>query len=394
MAGLTPSVTVVGAGVAGLCVATELAARGRAVRLVDRGGGPGPHGCSWWAGGMLAPFCEGERAEEPVVRLGRLAADWWERHAGGVTRAGTLVVALGRDRAELDRFARRTEGHEALGADRIGELEPDLEGRFGRALFFADEAHLDPRRALATLVDRLAGRGVAIEAGDVPGAPPPHPSPEGRARACRADPHGSAGPAFPSESEEGAVAAPSDVPSPPSGGRDGDGGTTPAPPTVVDCRGLAARDALRDLRGVKGEMVVLRCPEVRLGRPVRLLHPRAPLYIVPRGDGVYMLGATVIETAERGRVTARSMLELLSAAYALHPAYGEAEVLEIGVDARPAFPDNLPRIRGLGGTIYANGLYRHGFLLGPALAVQVADLLFDGKTPEFSDEHHAERGAA
>jgi glycine oxidase len=398
MAWVTPSVTVVGAGVAGLCVATELAARGRAVRLVDRGGGPGPHGCSWWAGGMLAPFCEGERAEEPVVRLGRSAADWWERHAGGVTRAGTLVVALGRDRAELDRFARRTEGHKTLGADRIGELEPDLEGRFGRALFFTDEAHLDPRRALATLVERLAGRGVVIEAGDGPGGVPPRhraaTRAEGGARARRADPGGSAGLAFPTENEQRAVAGPSDLPPPPSWGRDGEGGTMSAPPTVVDCRGLAAQDALRDLRGVKGEMVVLRCPEVRLGRPVRLLHPRAPLYIVPRGDGVYMLGATVIETAERGRVTARSMLELLSAAYALHPAFGEAEVLEIGVDARPAFPDNLPRIRRLGGTIHANGLFRHGFLLGPALAAQVADLLFDGKTPEFSDEHHAERGAA
>jgi glycine oxidase len=151
---------------------------------------------------------------------------------------------------------------------------------------------------------------------------------------------------------------------------------------------------LPDLRGVKGEMVVLRCPEVCLSRPVRLLHPRAPLYIVPRGDGVYMLGATVIETAERGRVTARSLLEMLSAAYALHPAFGEAEVLEIGVDARPAFPDNLPRIRRVGGTIHANGLFRHGFLLGPALATQVADLLFEGKTPEFLDEDHAERGAA
>jgi glycine oxidase len=315
---------------------------------------------------MLAPFCEGERAEEPVVRLGRAAADWWERRAGGVTRAGTLVVALGRDRAELDRFARRTSGHEPAGPERIAELEPDLAGRFGRALFFAQEAHLDPRRALATLAGRLAGQDIAIVRGEAPGgsAPPPH--------RLGAD----------------------DLLDPPRG----EGGATPVAAgqagQLVDCRGLAARDALPDLRGVKGEMVVLRCPEVRLARPVRLLHPRIPLYIVPRGDGVYMLGATVIETAERSRVTARSLLELLSAAYALHPAFGEAEVLEIGVDARPAFPDNLPRIRRVGRTIHANGLFRHGFLLGPALATQVADLLFEGKTPEFSDEDHAERGAA
>src|SRR5690606_36738949 len=121
-------VTVIGAGVAGLCVATEIAARGGEVRLLDRGGGPGPHGCSWWAGGMLAPFCEGETAEEPVVRLGAQAAEWWQRHGAEVTRAGTLVVAPGRDRSELDRFARRTSGHEKLGPDRLGELEPDLAG--------------------------------------------------------------------------------------------------------------------------------------------------------------------------------------------------------------------------------------------------------------------------
>ena len=116
-------------------------------------------------------------------------------------------------------------------------------------------------------------------------------------------------------------------------------------------------------------------PTSTLSRPIRLLHPRFPLYVVPHGDGVYMLGATMIEATERDRVTARSLLELLSAAYALHPAFGEAEVLEIGVDARPAFPDNLPRIRRRHGAIHVNGLYRHGFLLAPAMARMVADFL-------------------
>ena len=141
--------TVLGAGVAGLSVAAELADRGAAVSVVDRGGGPGPHACSWWAGGMLAPFCEGESAEEPVVRLGQEAAGWWERHAGGVQRSGTLVVALGRDRSELDRFARRTSRHETLDAEGVAALEPDLAGRFRTALYFRDEAHLDPRATLA-----------------------------------------------------------------------------------------------------------------------------------------------------------------------------------------------------------------------------------------------------
>src|SRR5690606_12079690 len=132
--------------------------------------------------------------------------------------------------------------------------------------------------------------------------------------------------------------------------------------TVVDARGLSARDRLSDLRGVKGEMLIVHCRDVTLSRPVRLLHPRFPIYVVPRGKGVYMIGATSIESGERFRVTARSMVELLNVAYALHPAFAEAEIIELGADARPAFPDNLPGLVRRGRTLYVNGLYRHGLL--------------------------------
>lgn len=326
-------VSVIGAGVVGLCVATELAARNAAVTVYDRVGGLGPSACSWWAGGMLAPWCERESAEEPVARLGAEAADWWQAHAGGVIRRGSLVLALGRDQSEVKRFARRTERFEEVDAAGIEALEPDLAGRFRSGLHFADEAHLAPRDAISALVERLGAAGVPIRFGEeVKDAP-------------RAD-------------------------------------------VTVDCRGLAARDALADLRGVKGEMLLLRCPQITLSRPVRLLHPRIPLYIVPRGDGLFMVGATMIESDERNRISARSLLELLGAAYALHPAFGEAEVVEIGVDARPAFPDNLPRLRRRGRTLYVNGLFRHGFLLSPALARMAADAVMDqSHVPEMMDEH-------
>ncbi|NHF73332.1 glycine oxidase ThiO [Paracoccus xiamenensis] len=319
---------ILGAGVMGLAIATELSARGHQVELVDPEIGPGPHGCSWWAGGMLAPYCEGESAEEPVERLGLDAIGWWDRHAGGVQHRGTLVLAQTRDRAELDRFARRSRGHRLVDADEIAALEPDLSGRFASGLFYADEAHLSPRDALGALRQNLQARGVTLH------ATPPDTEPD----------------------------------------------------HIIDARGLAARDQLPDLRGVRGEMMVLRCPEVTLSRPVRLLHPRIPLYIVPRGDGIFMLGATMIESDRRGVVTVRSVLELLSAAYALLPAFGEAEVLETGADARPAFPDNLPRLRHQGGTLFANGLYRHGFLLAPAVAAMAAEHLETGAIPEFMDE--------
>ena len=313
------SMTVIGGGVMGLCVATELQARG--IHTAIRDDAPGPQACSWWAGGMLAPWCEGENAEEAVTCHGIGAADWWQAQGVPVTRNGTLVVSLSRDAGALVRFARRSQGHRTLDAEGIAALEPDLGSRFTRALFFADEAHLDPRQALSILSKRLA----------------------------RAE--------------------------------------TPAG-TVIDCRGLSARDALRDLRGVRGEMVVIRCPEIALSRPVRLLHPRMPLYVVPRGDGVFMLGATMLESDRRGPPTARAVLELLSAAFALHPAFAEAEVLEVGADARPAFPDNLPHIRRVGGVIHANGLFRHGFLLAPAVARMVADHLQHQTRPEFMDADH------
>lgn len=323
---MTLTATILGGGVAGLCVAAELTRRGAAVSVIDPGGAPGPHACSWWAGGMLSPDCEGTVAEEPVMRLGRLASDWWSAMGADVTRNGSVVLALGRDRRELDLFAVRSANHIMLDRVALAALEAHVGERFDRALHMTQEAHLDPRDALSGLHRGLAAAGVEFST------------------------------------------------------------NAPERGQVIDCRGLAAQDFLTDLRGVKGEMVVVHAPNVEIARPVRLLHPRFPIYVVPRGEGVYMIGATQIESGERRRATVRSVLELLSAAYALHPAFGEAELVEIGVDARPAFPDNLPRIGRCGDRLYVNGLYRHGFLLAPAMALMLADLLFEGKAPEVWNE--------
>lgn len=313
-------ITIIGAGVAGLWAAYALSERGITPRLIDRHGAPGAHGCSWWAGGMLAPFCEGATSEPAVIRHGQQAAADW----AGVTdvaQKGSLVVTLARDRAELDRFARRTTDHARVSGDALAALEPDLAQQGREALYFATESHLSPRRALADLVAALARRGITVEQGE---------------------------------------ATPADIPG-----------------TVLDCRGLAADTP--GLRGVRGEMVMLRTDDITLCRPVRLLHPRHPLYIVPRGDGVFMLGATQIESARRGPVTARALLELLSAAYALHPAFAEAAVIETGADLRPAFADHVPRVIRQGRVLHLNGLFRHGYLLAPALARQVADFIELGR---------------
>ena len=310
-------ITIIGAGVAGLWAAWEMCKAGLTPRILDRNGPPGPHGCSWWAGGMLAPYCEGAVAEPAVVRHGQDAARAWAE-VTEVTYRGSLVVTLQRDRAELSRFARRTSGHRLI-KNELATLEPDLTTA-DQALFFEDEAHLDPRGALLDLTRALAAQGVTIERAEV---------------------------------------TPKDFSGP-----------------VIDARGLAA--GLPGLRGVRGEMVVLRASDIRLGRPVRLLHPRHPLYIVPRAGGLFMLGATQIESADKRAISARATLELLSAAYALDPRFAEAELVETGTDLRPAFADNVPRVVVQGRVLHLNGLFRHGYLLAPALAQQAAAFLTQG----------------
>ena len=319
--------TVVGAGVAGLACALELAERGVTVEVLERTRRLGSGCCSWYAGGMLAPWCELESTEPLIATLGAESLKWWSERFPGTVLAGSLVVAHGRDSGELKHFARRTERYEWLDGAAIAALEPDLAGRFEKALYFREEGHLDPRAALAALAERLTGLG-------------------GRIR------FGAAGSHERQTHEEGCL---------------------------IDCTGLAAREVLTDLRGVKGEMLVVRQPDISLSRPVRVLHPRVPVYIVPRGDGHYMIGATLIESDQATRITARAMLELLGAAYALHPVFGEAEIVEIGTGVRPAFPDNLPKLCRKGDTLYVNGLYRHGFLAAPALARRMADWLLEGR---------------
>ena len=70
----------------------------------------------------------------------------------------------------------------------------------------------------------------------------------------------------------------------------------------------------------------------------------------------------------------------MGTAYALHPGFGEAQILETGAGVRPAFPDNVPRaiVRDGGRRIFVNGAFRHGFLLAPVLAEAVAGYLATG----------------
>jgi glycine oxidase len=306
------SVAIIGAGIAGAWQALLFAQAGHDVTLFERGDQRMTQATSHWAGGMLAPYCEREASEPVITRLGIRALDLWREQFLGTPFNGSLVVSHPRDRADYERFARMTSNHQRLGAEAVTALEPSLDGRFRDALFFPDEGHVEPRLVLPLLHQRIAAAGGGVR--------------------------------FDSEQR----------PDQTNG-------------IVVDCRGLFARDTQPDLRGVKGEMIIVETDEIALARPVRLIHPRWPLYIIPRANNQFMIGATSIEREDDG-VSVRSALELLSAAYAVHPAFGEARIVEIGSGLRPAFPDNLPRIAIDNQKIAVNGLYRHGFLLAPALA--------------------------
>jgi glycine oxidase len=305
-------VTIIGAGIAGAWQALLFAQAGHAVTLHERSDATMTEATSHWAGGMLAPWCEAETSEPVITRLGVRSLALWREHFPETPFNGSLVVAHARDRSDFERFARLTSGHVRLDAHGLNELEPSLEGRFREGLFYACEGHVEPRRILPALHARIARAGGTVK--------------------------------FESDITAG----------------DADG-------IVIDCRGLAARDTQPELRGVKGEMIIVETDEVELSRPVRLIHPRWPLYVIPRGDNHFMLGATSIEAEDSG-VSVRSALELLGAAYAVHPAFAEARILEFGAGLRPAYSDNLPRIAVEQERIAVNGLYRHGFLLAPALA--------------------------
>jgi glycine oxidase len=323
-------ITVVGAGITGLWQALTLARRGHRVRLIEASAAPFAEAASTYGGAMLGPFCETEVYAPVVTALGLESMGLWRQTFPGTVVNGTLVVATGRDVRELEHFARATEGHQRIDAEAIARLEPDLAGRFATGLHYAEEGHLEPAAAMQFLLQEAQQAGVEVAFGT----------------------------RWPLE-----------------GDRHSSG-------TVVDCRGLGARGELPNLRGLRGERIIVRTREIALLRPVRLLHPRHPVYVVPWAGERFMIGATLLESEASGPITVRAALELLGAAYALHPAFAEAEIVEAGVGVRPAFPDNVPRIIVRGRTIHVNGLYRHGFLMAPSLALRVAEYLETGAVDE------------
>ena len=344
--GLAP-VVVLGAGLMGRLLACELARRGHAVEVFDAGARDAGNAAARVAAAMLAPLAESALTEPVVVRMGRHGLARWPELISTLPtpvffqQQGTLVLWHPQDGAEAARFrsalgrtACEVPGLPALqpvDAGALALLEPALGPRFTDGFYLPGEGQLDNRALLAALASQLDRLGVNVH------------------WHCAREPDGVA---------------------PPPGA------------WLLDCRGLGARPQWHTLRGVRGEVIRVHAPEVGLLRPIRLLHPRYPLYIAPKPDGLFVIGATEIESDELSPASVRSTLELLSAAYSVHPGFGEARIVEIATQARPTLPDNLPAIRRQGTRrLQINGLYRHGFLVAPALLDITLELISRDESP-------------
>ena len=342
------SIAVVGAGIAGRLLALELANRGCRVSLYDKDDPDGTNSCTHAGAGMLAPWCELDTASDHIFDLGiaslPLWQSWKDRLLGPLHLEfnGSLVTAHASDLAELERLRQHllagphADGIRSINGAQLGELEPGLNGHFSDGLFFPGEGHVNNRDLLTSTTAALSAHATIDWQS---GTQVDHITP----------------------------------------GNITMGSTTHSFDWVADCRGLGAREDLDGLRGVRGELLYLHAPDVELHRPVRLMHPRHPIYIVPRADQLFVVGATSIESDDDRPITVRSALELLSAAYTLHSGFAEATVIEQISQRRPAFADNEPRIIHQSGLVHLNGLYRHGFLIAPALVELVSDLIIHGQ---------------
>ena len=340
---------IAGAGLAGRTLAWRLLRAGCRVSLFDSRLRGDTNTASLTAAAMLSPLAELAVSDDVVFSMGQRSMQLWPRWVAQLETAGhhiyyrqqgTLVVAHAQDRSSFEHFNRlllhklpeSTRARvQSLNAAQLADKEPALAGRFGEALFLDGEGQLANDQwmaALALEIDKLGAQwfeGVAVDA-----------------------------------ITEGCIVA---------------GGHEHRVDIAVDARGVASKALLPQLRGVRGEVLTVECRGVTLRRPVRLMHPRYQLYVAPRPDHQFVVGATELESEDTGPVTLRSMLELGSALYSLHPAFGEARVLRLAAALRPALDDHRPAISLKDGVWHINGLYRHGYLCAPALVDQLAHKL-------------------
>ena len=350
-------IAIVGAGLAGRLLAWRLVHQRRendqpiAVTLCDRQSRSFV-GTGRIAAAMVAPFTEAVTTESTTRELGVVSWRLWQKWlpqleaATGQTvefnQQGTIVVAHPADLPDWQRFQHKAQADTPpdemayWSQAELQQQEPELSHAFRQAMYFPEEGVIDNDsfyKALDIWLDD-ASEITWHEGMDCGELPATGEAASGYLNACN-------------EQFD----------------------------YVFDCRGNDAREDQSELRSVRGEVVRVHAPEVNLTRAIRLMHPRYPLYIAPRPNNHYVIGATTLESDDSSPVTVRSALELLSALYSLHTGFSEARIESMQAGLRPAFNDNLPRIVREKQLIRINGLFRHGYLFAPALVDEVIQSL-------------------
>lgn len=348
------SIGIAGAGLLGRLLAWQLGRLGHRVTVFDPAPGPAPmfareadggvqHAAAFTAAGMLCPLAELENAEPATAVLGWRSIALWRDVVAQLPGApffseqGSLLLAHRQDRAAADRvLARVAHGMQsptwqaagvhaepnALSMAQLATLEPCIQGT-AHAWLLPGEAQIDAVTTMAAL---------HADAKDV--------------QWHWREPVLSIAPGCLHTS---------------TGVQRFD--------SVFDVRGTGAAPDM-PVRGVRGEMVWLHAHSLGLQRPVRLLHPRHRVYIVPRPGDVVLVGASEIESEDRSPMSLRSAVELMAAAYSVLPALAEARIIRMDTNLRPALPNNAPSVDFANGLVRINGLFRHGWLLAPALVEQ------------------------
>ncbi len=340
---MSGGIAIIGAGLIGRILAFECHLAGFAVSLFDRDTKEGTLSCAYTGAGMLAPYTELESSEPIIAALGIESLALWPQLLSKLSNAvffqrnGTLVLAHPQDQADLERFRRSVQhrlgspewnsfgiqksNQAMIGYNRLElmSLKVQLPTIFTHGIYLPDEGQIDNKQILDAL--RLA-----IDRNNI-------------------DWH--------TESFVNSLE------------------NFDSFDFIIDCRGLGAQPDTKELRGVRGELLMVEAPEVNLNLPIRLMHPRHSIYIVPRQNHRFIIGATSIESEDMRSITVQSTLELLSAACTVHPGFAEATIIESKVNCRPTLLNNLPGIifdPQSSNIIKVNGLYRHGFLIAPKLA--------------------------
>ncbi|WP_166423773.1 glycine oxidase ThiO [Paraglaciecola sp. 20A4] len=366
-------IAIVGAGIMGRTLAWQLLNQAKSVAITVFDKDPISHGgaAAYTAAGMLSPYSELESTELSIFNMGLASLTRWPSVIASLSKQthrqvdlfsiGTVVVSHQQDQVDFQRFQQQVAMklpdyiHDDMGRhmqllnqSALGQLAPQLAKRFDYGVYLPNEAWLDNGQVMATFGEYLLNAGVDWQENS-------HVS---HIENC-----------VQQDQSFGATVC-----------------VASAKQTfdyVIDCRGIGAKQDMQGLRGVRGEVITLHAPQVTLKHAVRLIHPRYKLYIAPRRDNHFVIGASQIESEDDGPISVRSALELLSAAYSIDPGFGDAQIVKLAANCRPAFSDNLPRISCKQRVIHINGLFRHGYLLAPIIAEQACKRLFqiDFKSP-------------